>query len=657
MHIRTASAICFRSLFPILLLPACAGPADESIEMQERSLATEGGPPYQGTWIEGATALVTGLSSSYKDIASSSTRFYLLTDTGIKRVNHTDYSTIKTAPIWKTITLHAIDYVDSTWNVVGARNKAGSTPAQVVLKIENTTPTTVSLSSDIVTVWDVEAKANSTTSLEIFVGTSTGPGNKEVREYRWASGTLTFVRTIYGYQFETSGFTIPSTTGYSYIVGANSNGGFNAFVKRNTTSPYAMLVENQRIDIDNGGIPGAGTTYVIYSHGVNGSVLAELIYPSEMDWAVRSDGSRYYVFLNPTGSGTYDLVQLEDSQIIFNKTPAREFSYWNDFSHRQGSNNCYNYANNRNTMNFAQPGFASGNELTVPITEDMLQSSATSDGLEYVAGSETSPVGGALPTVPEGKSLVAAIVGTYDYHWFRRDRDGRWTHKPGFCQAMDKKYDRVRGGYYTNNAAMTDPRDPNSWSTSYNDFAGFFLVDSNYFQGMGWENVQGDSYDPWGPGGNCIESAGASASSTATASAKSATGQGLFVTLGLYSGRPNPQFVINDAANIEQIKAIYGSAQQTDGAPNGALAFDSYTGITVGNPCGLSGLPQYFTIFNNHITVALDEKIAAATDGRAGMQHLSESTSSLETLLLDHAAAKGIIDSVARRRVWTNAAK
>jgi hypothetical protein len=638
-------------LFPLTLAMACqapGGPYETETETTEQALTT---PPASDV-IPEVVALVQGLSpATYRDIASSGSNYYVLTSTGIKRVSHSAASTIPTAATFKTINLNCIDYVNSTWNVVGARSKSGSTSAQLVLKIENSSPVTVNLPSDITTVYDMEAQVYSSSELEIWITVKiTNQTTPVIREFRYNGSSLKTVQTITIDSGAKMGITARDRT---YLVGVKANSGYPAFYKKYTSSPFTSLTENQQIHIYTHGDPGEydpspGYTDVIYSHGYDGTETGWLLYPDKIDFASYSGGVATYVMLVPTGLGTYDVVELPDSLVIFNKTPAREFSYWNDGEWVEGSNNCYNYSTNRNTMNYAQPGYGGG-QTTPSYKPSDLKAAVIRDGLEFVA----DPGAGKFPTVPEGKSLVALITGlapnyTADYHWYRKDRDGRWTHKPGPCEATDRYFP-----YSSIDAVVTDPRTKAAWDpTQYDTFVGFFLVDSNYFQGMGVENVNGFADKDIS---NCSgDSAAALSADSTSPSPQTASAGELSVTIALYSGRVNPVLVVKDAATIDKIRKAYGQAQALDGPSLGPKAGPGYMGLIVTNRCGISGLPPRFTLFNGQMTARAAGNAVATALGVAGATaYLQESEGSLESDLLDQAEAGRVIDSTTRSQIRT----
>jgi len=86
------------------------------------------------------------------------------------------------------------------------------------------------------------------------------------------------------------------------------------------------------------------------------------------------------------------------------------------------NNNCYNYANIKITNTFAQPGRGSTG-IYAAITAAAVRAASIADGLAVVANGN----------FPQGSRHVVALVveDGVDFHWYRRDRDGRWSHKPG----------------------------------------------------------------------------------------------------------------------------------------------------------------------------------------------------------------------------------
>jgi hypothetical protein len=130
--------------------------------------------------------------------------------------------------------------------------------------------------------------------------------------------------------------------------------------------------------------------------------------------------------------------------------------FWNDPAYIY-RNNCYNYASNKRTNTFAQPGRGSGHMYTA-ITCPAVTAAAMSDGLHHRFD--------CFPDSEKPRWLVALVVGPgFDYHWYRKQQDGFWGHKPGGTAARN---------YDNNGQVITNPetcaRGP------YTDFCGYFYV-------------------------------------------------------------------------------------------------------------------------------------------------------------------------------------
>ncbi len=121
--------------------------------------------------------------------------------------------------------------------------------------------------------------------------------------------------------------------------------------------------------------------------------------------------------------------------------PAYNPAFWNH-PPVQGTNNCYNYANNQATNTFAQPGRATGHMYT-SLSCAGVRPAAQSDGL-VPCPNFTAPLAGG-----QGWYVALVIWPNQDYHWYRQDNTGCWSHKPGGTPARN-----------TDNAGnqITDPR-------------------------------------------------------------------------------------------------------------------------------------------------------------------------------------------------------
>ncbi|UCE27377.1 MAG: hypothetical protein JSW52_01085 [Candidatus Coatesbacteria bacterium] len=147
--------------------------------------------------------------------------------------------------------------------------------------------------------------------------------------------------------------------------------------------------------------------------------------------------------------------------------PKYEPDKWNDFSTAgyegvQDNNNCYNYACDTITGTFAQPGEASGIILTYDDLEcEFVTNAAIADGLVSVDCDE----GCGCKECQHKVALVMDTIDPKDYHWYRQDRDGTWSHKPGDGEATN-----LDGS----DNIITDPRTAD-WGR-YNVFCGCFCV-------------------------------------------------------------------------------------------------------------------------------------------------------------------------------------
>lgn len=155
------------------------------------------------------------------------------------------------------------------------------------------------------------------------------------------------------------------------------------------------------------------------------------------------------------------------------RIPSYNPSYWNNDSTVRLNNNCYNYGNNKRTDTFAQPGKRSG-DYPNPMTCADVSAAAISDGIEALPGSGTCP---------DTQDKVALVVdpGT-DYHWYRRDANGMWTHKPGGTQATNLD----NSG---NPISNPETADRCGGYLCYTDFCGYFCSCSSDTEGSGHEDI------------------------------------------------------------------------------------------------------------------------------------------------------------------------
>jgi hypothetical protein len=125
------------------------------------------------------------------------------------------------------------------------------------------------------------------------------------------------------------------------------------------------------------------------------------------------------------------MVRSMDVQIM--SAPPYNPGRWNTDPVVQKNNNCYNYACDKVRSSFSQPGRGSGRQFSDFVCGDVSAASIR-DGLKSVAGATGSP-----PPNCHYAALVVDPIGPYpDYHWYRFDSNGRWSHKPGQTPATDR---------------------------------------------------------------------------------------------------------------------------------------------------------------------------------------------------------------------------
>ena len=144
---------------------------------------------------------------------------------------------------------------------------------------------------------------------------------------------------------------------------------------------------------------------------------------------------------------------MKDFQIM--AVPPYNPSKWNNNPTVKRNNNCYNYANDKITNTFAQPGRGSGQVGPFPPSCSGTGSAAERDG--------QIPVSSASSTPSEGQFIALVIWPGRDYHWYRLDSNAMWSHKPGQTAAKN-----------TDNSGqlITDPKECNRGP--YSSWCGYY---------------------------------------------------------------------------------------------------------------------------------------------------------------------------------------
>ncbi|MFT3870318.1 MAG: hypothetical protein QM715_17860 [Nibricoccus sp.] len=255
-----------------------------------------------------------------------------------------------------------------------------------------------------------------------------------------------------------SGDSVPVGTTVTINYGATDADGNLNGIRYNILPPSGVL--------DNGG--GA---YAPQSGG-SGTVVRTVTLSTEGDWYFWTDARDAVnaTASTPTYGSGFKITAYINSTTYC--TPAYEPWYWNDWGTIQYNNNCYNYSNNRRTDTFAQPGRASGN-MYVNVNVAEVSAGAISDGLEPTDATSISP---------EGKTKLAMVIDPDpywpDFHWYRLDSNGYWTHKPGQTPATNLD---------NSGQPITDPETADRGS--YTIFGGYFFTPSDCTQGQGHANI------------------------------------------------------------------------------------------------------------------------------------------------------------------------
>lgn len=110
----------------------------------------------------------------------------------------------------------------------------------------------------------------------------------------------------------------------------------------------------------------------------------------------------------------------------FDEFWASHFTPDGQIHNRNPCNNCYDYANDRLTDSFSQPGYASG-QIYRGYTCKEFTYAAQLDGLRPATK---------LIALSPGKGwyvglFLGTVLGEDDFHWVKQDKTGCWSHKMG----------------------------------------------------------------------------------------------------------------------------------------------------------------------------------------------------------------------------------
>lgn len=155
----------------------------------------------------------------------------------------------------------------------------------------------------------------------------------------------------------------------------------------------------------------------------------------------------------PKGSPLGSAVVACPAKTLKSDSPKYEPALWNDGAAIQGSTNCYAYAANSRTGHTVgltpQPGETSGTATVYPVNCPSTTAAVVSDGKpDHILEAKRCPynrqqqrpppdragyylVALVITSKPDGYDAADAVSYVNDYHWYRQDEDGFWSHKPG----------------------------------------------------------------------------------------------------------------------------------------------------------------------------------------------------------------------------------
>jgi RHS repeat-associated protein len=201
-------------------------------------------------------------------------------------------------------------------------------------------------------------------------------------------------------------------------------GSTGAIAARYDYDPYGLETVYQQNVVNTVGYAG------LFSHPPTGLLLSSTrtYNPNLGRWLSRDPLGEN------SGFNLYDYV-ANNPLVLFDpaglQPPTYNPNYWNDQGTIQYGNNCYSYSLNRpgpRPVGKPQPGDFSGNPYQNLTCAD-IAAAAMADG---TVGPD------AKGCCPKGYHKVQLVLAPgVDYHWYRQDQGGNWSHKPGWGQATN----------------------------------------------------------------------------------------------------------------------------------------------------------------------------------------------------------------------------
>lgn len=246
--------------------------------------------------------------------------------------------------------------------------------------------------------------------------------------------------------------------------------------------------------------------------------------------------------------------------------------------------NCFNYAINRLVGRFTHPG---GSNVYVPFECSTLEAALASEGIVRTTASGE----GCGP----GSTVVALVLDPdtrNDYHLYRLNGDGTWSHKPGKRRATNKDAAKK---------VITNPEDPEArrktcpfyfggpcFRPGYTVFCGYYCVPCDF---------EPTIPPPSGSPGLLTED------------------PTLRAELLVFSGLENPGWLIDSEVGRQQILDMIHTSTIIDAVPLPETL--GYTGFFLTPENGLVGFPDLIDVFDGVIRTVDDgvETYRADTNG------------------------------------------
>lgn len=145
-------------------------------------------------------------------------------------------------------------------------------------------------------------------------------------------------------------------------------------------------------------------------------------------------------------------------------------TYWNNNRLRA---NCYTYALNylaTTNRDSQQPGFASGKPITLSTISKENIINAVKKDISYLSNVKGFRSAGEYEKPGYREYKVALVIASgKDYHWYKQDSDGYWSHKRGITNVTRSD---------ASGRSIINPRlaNRNYGEYNYTSFAGFYFV-------------------------------------------------------------------------------------------------------------------------------------------------------------------------------------